>query len=558
MGVNLAGIRSKILTFKKILAELKPSVFFLEETKMKDSGKLKLDNYMIFELVRKSRDGGGGLALGCDKALKPAWVREGDDEVEALSVDIYVQSMKIRCCVAYGCQENAPIERKTKFWKYLDEDVVLANNTESGFVLQFDGNLWAGPGIVPGDPRPQNRNGKLFEDFLTKHPHLTVVNSLSLCEGLITRSRIKDGILESSILDFFVVCSRILPHIRKMVIDEDRRYILTNYTQARNGGKAVDSDHATEYVDVDLKIVTEKPERKEILKFKDKDAQEKFKKYTSQTEEFSNCFRNDLPVLNQIEKWREILKSTCNKTFKKIRISKKRFVKPLKKTTSKLIDERNKMMRNKDGLNLSEEIEQINEKISNIEAKENRDLILKNFKSFSENPEAIDLKQVWKTLKKIWPKHGNVLPTAKRNHSGKIVSGPSEIKRLMAKEYRERLRNRPVRPDFKRFKTNKKKIFELKMKLAEANETPDWEMSDLESALSNLKNDKSRDYEGYINEIFKTDVAGDDLKRSMLVMLNKLKREKKIAIFMNFSNITTVPKRGSRLELKNERGILRL
>jgi hypothetical protein len=125
--------------------------------------------------------------------------------------------------------------------------------------------------------------------------------------------------------------------------------------------------------------------------------------------------------LNQIEKWREVLKSTCNKTFKKIRISKKRFVKPLKKTTSKLIDKRNKMMKNKDGLNLSEEIEQINEKISNIEAKENRDLILKNFKSFSENPEAIDLKQVWKTLKKIWPKHGNVLLTAKRNHKLSLV-----------------------------------------------------------------------------------------------------------------------------------------
>jgi hypothetical protein len=37
-----------------------------------------------------------------------------------------------------------------------------------------------------------------------------------------------------------------------------------------------------------------------------------------------------------------------------------------------------------------------------------------------------------------------------------------------------------------------------------------------------------------------------------------LKREKKIAIFMNFSNITTVPKSGSRLELKNERGIFRV
>ena len=72
------------MTFRKVLTELKPSVFFIEETKYKDVGKLKFENYLIFELVRKSRDGGGGLAIGCDKELKPAWVREGDDNVEAL------------------------------------------------------------------------------------------------------------------------------------------------------------------------------------------------------------------------------------------------------------------------------------------------------------------------------------------------------------------------------------------------------------------------------------------------------------------------------------------
>ena len=89
-------------TFKKVISELRPSVFFLEETKYKDAGKFKLDNYEIFELVRESRDGGGGLALGCLKELRPAWVREGDDQVETLSVDIFVENMKIRCCVAYG------------------------------------------------------------------------------------------------------------------------------------------------------------------------------------------------------------------------------------------------------------------------------------------------------------------------------------------------------------------------------------------------------------------------------------------------------------------------
>ena len=64
---------------------------------------LKLDNYHIFELVRQSKDGGGGLALGCLHELQPAWVLEGDDQVEALSVEIYLKNMKIRCCVAYNC-----------------------------------------------------------------------------------------------------------------------------------------------------------------------------------------------------------------------------------------------------------------------------------------------------------------------------------------------------------------------------------------------------------------------------------------------------------------------
>ena len=96
------------------------------------------------------------------------------------------------------------------------------------------------------------------------------------------------------------------------------------------------------------------------------------------------------------------------------------------------------------------------------------------------------------------------------------------------------------------------------MKLAERNQSPEWTMQDLDEALKQLKNNKSRDNDGFINELFKKDVIGDDLKKSMLKMYNKLKKKKMIAIFMNFANITTVPKKGSRLELKNERGIFRV
>ena len=93
LGVNSAGLKSKLTTFKKVLLELKPSVFFIEESKYKDIGKLKFENFIVFELVRKNREG-GGLALGCAKELHPVFIKEGDDDVEALSVEICVKICK--------------------------------------------------------------------------------------------------------------------------------------------------------------------------------------------------------------------------------------------------------------------------------------------------------------------------------------------------------------------------------------------------------------------------------------------------------------------------------
>ena len=82
------------------------------------------------------------------------------------------KNMQIRCCVAYGCQESDLIERKEAFWTFLDEEVMEADHKETGLILHMDGNLWAGKDIIPNDTRPQNRNGKLFKDFIDRHPHL--------------------------------------------------------------------------------------------------------------------------------------------------------------------------------------------------------------------------------------------------------------------------------------------------------------------------------------------------------------------------------------------------
>ena len=555
MGVNAAGLRSKLFTFKKVLEELKPSVFFIEETKLKESGKIKFDNYIVFEKVRKTKVNGGGLAIGCVKELNPTWVREGEEEVEALSIDIFVQNMKIRCCVAYGCQENEEKEKKDLFWSYLDEEVSEASNTRAGLIIQFDGNLWAGDKIVPNDPRSQNKNGKLFEQFLARNSHLTVVNSLDICEGLITRSRFRNGEMEKSVLDFFVVCHLVLPHVTRMVVDEEKKFILTNYEQVRKGGKAADTDHATEFIDLDLKVITEKPIRREIWNMKNQESQNIFKKQTSQTVDFTKCFEDNLPLMEQIKNWRFVLKSHCYRAFKKIRITKKKRIKPFSRKAYKFINKRNQLLKNKAD---ETEVEVLNGKISDIEAEFYRNKIMEQYQDISKNPENVSLNQVWKKMDKLWPKCGNSLPTAKKNHDGRIISAPNELKSLLAKEYKERLRTRPVRPDLKHLKKGKKRIFLMKLKLAESNKSKPWTLSDLDKALSDLKNNKSRDPEGFLNEIFKKNVIGTNLKHSMLLMFNRIRQKRLIPIFLNIANITTVPKRGSRLLLVNERGIFRV
>ena len=76
-------------------------------------------------------------------------------------------------------------------------------------------------------------------------------------------------------------------------------------------------------------------------------------------------------------------------------------------------------------------------------------------------------------------------------------------------------------------------------------------MSDLDDALGDLKNNKSRDDEGLINEICKSNVIGEDLKKFLLLMLNRLKKEHIIPFFMLYANITTVPKKGSKILFEN-------
>ena len=173
---------------ERVITESGANVWTMQETKCSQSNQLKMEDFIIYDKVRGEREG-GGIAIAAKKALNPVLIAEGENEVEAITIDIHPSKIIISCTSAYGPQQRDSTSKKLKFWEYLDNIAYNSWRDGKGFYLQGDLNAWLGSDHIPGDPNIQNDNGKLFHNFLRRHPELTIVNSLPLCRGLITRKQ---------------------------------------------------------------------------------------------------------------------------------------------------------------------------------------------------------------------------------------------------------------------------------------------------------------------------------------------------------------------------------
>ena len=95
--------------------------------------------------------------------------------------------------------------------------------------------------------------------------------------------------------------------------------------------------------------------------------------------------------------------------------------------------------------------------------------------------------------------------------------------------------------------------------MASKKKTPDWTMEQLETVLNYLKKNKSRDPFGYANDLFQVEVAGDDLKKAVLMLLNRSKKEQIYPEVLEDCDISSIYKnRGARNCFENYRGIFRV
>ena len=111
-----------------------------------------------------------------------------------------------------------------------------------------------------------------------------------------------------------------------------------------------------------------------------------------------------------------------------------------------------------------------------------------------------------------------------RDDKGNLLTGKRDILEQTVKHYEKVLKNRPIKEELREYKKEREELASARMHIASQNKTNDWTMEELDYVLKGLKTNKSRDALGYLNELFKPNVIGSDLKLALLKLMNKIKQ----------------------------------
>jgi exonuclease III len=547
-STNAASLNSKLKSLKHELKRSKASVFTLQETHYTTKGKVRLPEFEIFEAIRKGKQKGGTM-IGVHKALRPILITELNDPFELVVVEIRIGNREIRVMSGYGPQESWSPEQREPFFQALEEEVVKADLAGKSIIIEADFNSKLGKEFIPNDPHVQDKNGRILADIIRRQ-NLCVANGLMLCEGTITRKRITTLRTEESVISHVLVSEDLEQKIKSLQIDEKRQHVLTRISKTKNGSEHKESDHNVIETTFNLPWNSkEAPKPEAIFNLKNKICQKIFKKETSKNNKLSKVFEEVEDLDEATERFLKKLNKLLHKCFQKVTVKGQRESKREEK-----LYERWKYLKNKEDPDSKAEREEVEEELS--EEYFNK-VKLASRKIDCEEGGNIS-SEIWKLKKELCPRSRDP-PTAMVDNEENLVTDVEKIKEMAAKAYEHRLRNRPMKEGMEDIKQAKENVADKVLEAARTIKTDPWDMDNLDTVLKNLKKNKSRDPHGLINELFKEETAGDDLKKALLNLMNRIKNEQIYPKCLELCNISSIWKlKGPRNRFSSYRGIFRV
>ena len=314
LGTNCNGLNGKTESLKNAIKQFgQPSFVTLQETKLK-CNNFKIPGYQVFQQNRNSL--GGGLLTAVNENLGSTLVSSTESEI--LVIQTKIDQTDLRIINAYGPQElDAEKENIFRFWQDLEKEVISAKDQNCGILIQMDANAKVGYEVIRNDPNQLSNNGRVLLE-LVERQQLSILNANELCEGVITRHRKTVIGEEKSVIDYVIVCDLLLRYLQQMLIDEDRKYVLTKYNRKHKS----ESDHNLMFAKFSLTYIREAVKTKqEIFNFKNREFQNSFFEVTDRTTKLSGCFQSNSSFLSQSNKFFKTLNQTFHQSYKKIRMT---------------------------------------------------------------------------------------------------------------------------------------------------------------------------------------------------------------------------------------------
>ena len=183
--------------------------------------------------------------------------------------------------------------------------------------------------------------------------------------------------------------------------------------------------------------------------------------------------------------------------------------------------------------------------------------IKEEIKNIKHEEGGLNSGNLWRLKKKLNKKYPEP-PTAMKDDSGNLLTEKNDILEHTVKYYENMLRNRPMTEELTSYQKDREELARARMTMASKNQTKDWTIEELDDVLKHLKTNKCRDALGFLNELLKLDVIGDDLKLAILRLMNRIKQTQEYPKCLELCNITSIFKRkGSINEFGQYRGIFR-
>ena len=334
-------------------------------------------------------------------------------------------------------------------------------------------------------------------------------------------------------IDILMFSSDLNTHFMSMHIDEQRRHVLTRIRKTKQGIKVKESDHNVLLSEFKCKVKpSEEKNILELYNLKNKECQANFKSYTSETNMLSSTVTEEGDIDAVVKRFMKKLEGCIAINFKKVRVKESK----MKIDTTPYDKIRN--LKDKDDCESKREIEKAQKDIAEA-ALQNFINMKKELSKLKPGEGKIDSKQMWKLKKKLCPRNREAHSVMNDKH-GNIITSEKALKESALQVYEERLKGNKMETHLKQLEKDTNTLCEIRVRTSQTNKTQEWTLEDLKEVLKQLGNDKSRDPEGHINEIFKESVAGTDLLKATLKLMNLIKKKQKYPHILEKCNISSI------------------